>query len=523
VVQEVGELVPEIIQDSELPARLLKIDRQQIKTFSKLVHTKSLDGQTRKDLCSSGYATLSYCWGASQPLTLQSATVATLEQGVDIDHLPKTLRDSILVTAEVGLNYIWIDALCIFQDDDLDKKVEIARMPLYYGRNTLTISAASSTKCTDGVLSETSAENCFRAGPFELSFSTAAGAGTVQLYQLAPRPPEPIDLRGWTFQESVLSRRVLIFASDQLHWCCNFGKASCGGPSAALTEQDNIAWDRDQTYTMNQFGQLTLDSWSDMVQSYTTRKVTVESDKLLAISALADRVVEVLRSSWPSITYVSGLLVIPDQIWSWIDQLIWLPRPGSARRASTYRAPSWSWACLEFDQSLEDLRVLIPRGHNVRGFDISFAVRDFFVDLSLPSAPFGSVRSAHLLVSGYMKSLSAEPAVEVAFPDSRTPVLRLQLHRPASNKLFLFPDTINDKELMRKALAGAESVFLLEVIPPKLSIQRSYPTAGLAIVESATDVFRRIGVFAFFATCDESGAATLDDYFDLGFRDVKLV
>jgi Heterokaryon incompatibility protein (HET) len=63
---------------------------------------------------------------------------------------PKTLSDAIKVCREIGMRYIWIDALCIVQDDPKDKAREIGQMGRIYKDATLTIMAASAKTVHEG-------------------------------------------------------------------------------------------------------------------------------------------------------------------------------------------------------------------------------------------------------------------------------------------------------------------------------------------------------------------------------------
>jgi hypothetical protein len=63
------------------------------------------------------YIALSHCWGTDQNLTTERATVPERLQGIRFDILPKTFQDAISITRILGIEYIWIDSLCIIQDD----------------------------------------------------------------------------------------------------------------------------------------------------------------------------------------------------------------------------------------------------------------------------------------------------------------------------------------------------------------------------------------------------------------------
>ncbi|KAF6818396.1 heterokaryon incompatibility protein [Colletotrichum musicola] len=101
------------------PARLLSID----KSMARVVSTNDFSAMPH-------YATLSYCWGREPFTTLTMDTMETFCRGFAICDLPKVFRDAIHVARELGLSYIWIDALCIIQqgDDGQDWATESALM-----------------------------------------------------------------------------------------------------------------------------------------------------------------------------------------------------------------------------------------------------------------------------------------------------------------------------------------------------------------------------------------------------------
>jgi hypothetical protein len=64
------------------------------------------------------YATLSHCWGAQQPTITTKATMSDRERGIPNAQLPQTYRDAVHVCRELGIQYLWIDSLCIIQDSE---------------------------------------------------------------------------------------------------------------------------------------------------------------------------------------------------------------------------------------------------------------------------------------------------------------------------------------------------------------------------------------------------------------------
>lgn len=78
-------------------------------------------GPEPKLYCTNGenaeYVALSHCWGSTQNLTTTTSSLAKRIEGIPWDDIPKTFQDAILLTRELGFAYIWIDSLCILQDD----------------------------------------------------------------------------------------------------------------------------------------------------------------------------------------------------------------------------------------------------------------------------------------------------------------------------------------------------------------------------------------------------------------------
>jgi hypothetical protein len=98
------------------------------------------------------YAALSYCWGGDQPIKTTNATLEAYTNDIPAYNLPQTLLDAVIATRKLGLSYLWIDCLCINQDDDLEKSVEIAKMPYIFEGAYVTLSAARSASAKEGFL-----------------------------------------------------------------------------------------------------------------------------------------------------------------------------------------------------------------------------------------------------------------------------------------------------------------------------------------------------------------------------------
>ncbi|KAK0638242.1 hypothetical protein DIS24_g10030 [Lasiodiplodia hormozganensis] len=175
------------------------------------------------------YAALSYCWGPQTARTLktESHSLEDRLRGIRLEHFPKTIRDAVLVTRVPGLQYIWVDALCIIQDDRTDWEMESVRMSDIYWNSYITIIPFESSSCYDGFLARPSvptADIPFRSsidpkvkGNLTLHSRDKWAIGIAPLF---PLQDSVWRTRGWTFQEEQMSRRKLLFSKDRTMFMC---------------------------------------------------------------------------------------------------------------------------------------------------------------------------------------------------------------------------------------------------------------------------------------------------------------
>lgn len=67
--------------------------------------------------------------------------------------LPKTFQEAIALTRKLGVRYLWIDSLCIIQDDHHGWEVESAKMATIYSLSYLTIAATHAADSQQGCFS----------------------------------------------------------------------------------------------------------------------------------------------------------------------------------------------------------------------------------------------------------------------------------------------------------------------------------------------------------------------------------
>lgn len=161
------------------------------------------------------YVALSYVWGG-----ISAAGMLKREQGTGRlfvpDDVPQVIGDSIVVVKSIGKRYLWVDQCCIDQHDNEDKMAQIQNMDNIYQGAYLTIVAAAGKDSTYGLPGVSR-----RPRREQLYVNT----GSYSLVGSLPTAHEVIRnsiwaTRGWTYQETVLARRLLIFTDYLAHLVC---------------------------------------------------------------------------------------------------------------------------------------------------------------------------------------------------------------------------------------------------------------------------------------------------------------
>jgi hypothetical protein len=296
------------------------------------------------------YAALSYCWGGPQALVAEEDTLDAMARGIALSMLPKTVQDAVTVTRRLGLQYLWVDALCIKQDSEEDWISESSKMADIYGNAAVTIAAASGRDCNAGcfIKDNSVARHMLESirphpmlGRFKLRLPDS-NIGTIFLGVQNYHDPleEPLNTRGWALQERLLSPRLLIYSSGNVSWQCQTKSNSSGIGSARLPDfffdealvnsHEMWQWNRgiasDSSITLETF-------WTQISLDYSHRSVTRDHDKLPALSGLASRFRDVTGD-----VYLAGLwkkTLCQGLMW----ETIW---PQNSR-PSICQAPTWSW------------------------------------------------------------------------------------------------------------------------------------------------------------------------------------
>lgn len=298
------------------------------------------------------YVALSHCWGNSNYFVTTRQNMKTFKAGFSIRQAPASFRDAILVTRQLGIRYLWIDALCILQGDVTDWEIEGGKMADIYANAHVTISAANATGDTKGFLEPRSQEYA----PVIISAGRDRTA-VVYLYKKTfwdDRDEEALDTRGWALQEQYLSRRNVRYCGKEMRWRC---KTAVWSESTPVDDQLRL-WTK---------------SWTELVEDFSRRNLTYETDRLPAMAGAASSLALVNGEEYCAGAWLKNM---PDEL---------LFERTAAEVPSEYIAPSWSWAAMGGSVSF------VPR--RVDGYRRLSQVKISSVELKTPSGNrFGQIK-----------------------------------------------------------------------------------------------------------------------------------
>ncbi|KAI9641245.1 hypothetical protein NHQ30_010045 [Ciborinia camelliae] len=373
------------------PTRLIDVGSPDTNPF--------LDDNPNRGDCE--WAALSYLWGGNGYLKLEEQTYKSLKSGILVEDFPATLRDAVLTTRQLGLKYVWIDALCIRQDSKDDWKTEAGRMRDVYAGATITIVAANSDSTSAGIHLPRP-EKVHATAQCALPWGSDTNVLLRSASHISRQDAKSSSwfTRGWTFQEGLLSPRALSYGRDQMVWECAYHTEDESGhvglldqkydtkdllhklrkkqtnkmsramqslslqTYAFLSDVDNLRTrlgfpsKRISATGINMQESWGLDPylrWCEMVEQFSVRNLTYKTDVLPALSGIAREFSMITKD-----TYISGMwksYILASLLWtrqalrkfakvseSTIDldfftHIDW-------KKRESYLAPSWSWVSI---------------------------------------------------------------------------------------------------------------------------------------------------------------------------------
>lgn len=236
------------------------------------------------------WISLSYCWGTVQTLETTTESLEEHKKSIPLAKLPRTIRDAVAITRSLGIAYLWVDALCIIQGSEADWTRESSKMSDVYRNAVATIAASSANNVQGSCFLD---RNRLATRPCRISFLSRSGALTSRWIHGARGVSwrdrirnSPLQQRGWTLQEAHLSIRILHYTDSELLWQCREGVRRELAVCDLLTANDPMV-DRRMFDAFSFLPRNVFARWYHLVEEYSGRGLTVETDKLPAISGMA--------------------------------------------------------------------------------------------------------------------------------------------------------------------------------------------------------------------------------------------
>lgn len=466
-------------EDYFVPRRLLDIGNNEIQ------HVQLVNGEdiTRPAAQSNSpayhlrYATLSYCWGDARMLKTTQATEGMHRAGILIEDMPEAFQDAIHVARKLDIQYLWIDALCILQDNKEEWEVESSRMCGIFANSYTTISAAASSSASEPFLERTS--NAIRLHFRSSLHPGVSGDYFIRRNEIDPRPAEA-DIqssrwrsRGWVWQEELMSTRQLIFGTRILQFRCSEGAYLENGQSVSTLI---TPLKKEEDYSL----------FSVVAPSiYSRRQLKFPQDRLPAIAGIAKFIDRMSRQEGQLPKYMAGLW-LNDRL---EQQLRWVYKKPTTydqlqspfNELTEYIAPSWSWTSANTAVSC------LAKGQNLLCRFISY---DVFTSGGDPMVAVG--KGTSLTLRGRLHKTPVLPLSGSFEKDEREKVYRWRTRLDS----FWFIDFYLDWDPQVEHPAEVSRQRTLQLFP--LSRTSGVGHWGLILLpynEAPRTLYRRVGVY----------------------------
>ena len=480
-------------ETSQLPTRVIHVGSDENIPRLHISSGESVD-----------YIALSHVWGDFHPLITTKANLEQRQKGIPLSSFPKTFQDAIILTRSLGIEYLWIDSLCIIQDDNLDWETEAARMRTVYSHALVTISVNDAKDAREGFLgprgemAHTSIAIPYATGP-DLSSTSYVyarrkridiGAYIASTFKSAYTITEVvhtgefgheqrhkhfqplIETRGWTFQERLLSPRTIHFTDYEMAFECR-ESLRCECSRVPVTNEYGTLF---KVQTMNTVNHEKNPNWFSIVEGYTSRNLSVSTDRLPAISGVA-----AAMDLYTANDYFFGL-------WrqEFRTHLLWAVKKADAsRRHPKSYAPTWSWAAVN-----SPVKYFFDR-YSGWPEDEGFWAEIISLDAEKTSAnPYGPGHGTVILRGLFGVAVVIE---SLAGNDDK---LQMRLKLRAENlelgpELEFFPDIVENPEVV-----VGEAVFIFAVATSNSDWHgiRSWYLVLNSAGDSGLQTFRRVGL-----------------------------
>jgi hypothetical protein len=307
-----------------LPTRVLQIVGGSRTPLVRLIETEGVSGGR--------YCALSHCWGPAnkQPLRTTHENYQSHLGGISLGRLPKSFRDAIMLTQGLNIEYLWIDSLCIIQDNEQDWRYEAGRMARVYRNAALVIAASDAKDSTEGLfITERKCESTITVPHIVRGIIK----GSFNIAQLPVGKSWPsgshLDTRAWAFQERLLARRIIFFTRAGVSWQCS-----------------NLeTWEHGAQHHLYFYESK---SWFSLLGCYCEKQITNAEDRLYALRGIAEEMQNTREDQYNPVYGIWDTKIY--------EQLLW-KRSKPPPEAGVLDLPTWTWAatggaktwCVQFE------------------------------------------------------------------------------------------------------------------------------------------------------------------------------
>ncbi|KAJ4264506.1 hypothetical protein NW762_005707 [Fusarium torreyae] len=474
----------------EYPTRLLRISDTADSIM--LVRTDPLQDYQ--------YVALSHRWGDHKPALTVESNLEDRMRGFSVQDLPATFRDAVFTANKLGYQYLWVDSLCIVQDEEKDWERECPRMSTIYQGAALTVAAPAAKDSSIGFLHKRPLHEDPSYEPCTIQYRDVQGQpvntmkiwypgchrspqSSIRLNVLGKQPESVLENRGWLLQERMLSPRILYFGSYQMYFECRTL------PQYEYVHDNDIMSDQEDLRDFKPFDTWRKSRWwRHFVENYSRQALTVSTDRFPAISGI----IHACRPP-PGEVYLAG-------IWSreLPSSLLWYVQEQSEeseQEQTTYTdekhkqesaivssqydyiAPSWSWASVKHN-------VVFPTSHTFIGLKdvlniVVVSCSTTLVDSSPDADPYGRVKEGHLHVQGKLCKVDT---------NGGSP-FELSSNGAKKSSWHVFLDDIAERHGILQAL-GFSEIYALEI---GITEGSGFALAIVPVLRTES-YFRRIGL-----------------------------
>ncbi|KAF4122553.1 Heterokaryon incompatibility protein (HET) [Geosmithia morbida] len=373
------------------------------------------------------YIALSHCWGETQHLTSTRESLDQRKKGIPMSSMSRTFQDAVVISRKLGIRHLWIDSLCIIQDDSHDWEVEAANMASIYNGAYLVVAASAMPDGSGGCL--------FDRPPETIIDGTSASGEAFRIYgrrpidhdvfegdtahndyrHLAPINTDsrfrkvkldfPLMTRAWCLQERMLATRILHYTKAEVVFQCSLASnCECGAledydrdsrlsARRSLLKRPNRAAATTRGLTAatgtgggDGHGVDDFDTWHDIVMDFSEKQITKRTDCLPAMAGLAVKWHDPASMG----RYLAG-------IWEkdLLRSLMWRANSAdSDGKELPYIGPTWSWLGAQRAVTWGPRRKRDP---------------EYFIEIDLGRTachplhtvnPYGQVRSGYISLTG---------------------------------------------------------------------------------------------------------------------------